>query len=183
MRTFRTVCATAAFFFLAFFIICVLLCKCDTDLLHRSVYYLFEKSKIIGLILGCSFLLMSLMISAALGKLSKEMNVENDELSFQMKKKDEEPVYRETVHKAVPVSRKNNGAVIKTAAKKKSGALYASEPLNDDDQFAFEECKSINASYSDKNAGSSESKLIYCIYCGAKISSNSTFCEKCGKKV
>ena len=182
MKTFRTVFATAAFFCLCFFGIGTILLVTEPEFIRRTIFYLLQQSKLICLVLGISFLLVSIILSIAIRKIGSEPrsinrgdNIwdEDDDLFDTIHEGNRQTEIKNAQSKANPYRSK------KSHPAKKSGSINSSS----DDQFSFEDCVNIGADYSRGSNDPVINSNTHCPYCGAKISQNSSFCNSCGKRL
>lgn len=176
MKTFRTIFATLALILLIVFVTCALCLFLEPDFLHRTIFSLFYRAKIVSLILCISFGLIVLILSLAL---KKERHANNSKIYDDSFADDGDDPDESEFQINVPGHTKKK-------TKHSSTDYDVSQHLkqeSEDEHFSFDECISIGASYPSKNDEPIFVSAAYCIYCGAKLSKNSHFCASCGKKL
>lgn len=183
MKTFKTVCATLACLFMLIFFVCIVILKLDMDMLHRTVFNLMETSKYYLLIISISFAALFLIASIALKKISGDIEDDIDAYPFEIDEKENIVFQREKYRNAHSLKSNKTAINAKTYKKRTSKSKNPGRPLIDDN-FSFDNSINVvDAAYSDSTADPSQGNPLHCVYCGARISKNSVFCEKCGKKI
>lgn len=177
MKTLRTIFLTLAVVCLAFFAVCILSLNLNSDYLRRTVFYVFQRGKLISVIMCSAFTVIALILSFALHKFNslrdKAPSIFDDEPISDDKSK-----YKSVARKASGF-KQTKPVNVRIRAK----ASQYSEEKTSDDNFSFDDCVNVGATYSATDAVPANSITSFCLYCGAKLSKNSVFCDNCGKKV
>lgn len=177
MKTLRTVFATAAVIFLAFFGLCFLFLYLDGDILQRTVFYLFQRTRYVLLILGASSLLICIIVSLALRKDDGEEDEDEEEDDPFFGEDEKEPVrYSKRTPNPVPEKRKRPAEPVKNVNRRP-------KTEKKEDRFNFDDYVSIGAEYVPEVKKEAPAAAAFCPNCGAAVSKNSIFCELCGNKI
>lgn len=191
MKTVRTVLATLAGVLLVYSLSAWICVRADAAFVQRTIYQGFDQTFIIALVMGVAFLLITVILSVAIAS----ANAESDMLDEEDEEEEEElpaprhPARKAQGHGSRQPEGKNLEDILREDEEPDPEKITFAKPVQPEPQpekqpaeekKPVEEAKKAEVPKADASKGESP---VYCIYCGSKVSSDSAFCPKCGKKL